>query len=134
MAEIITLKNGEDICVGFKDEALEILEIIEEHLGMQFRNFVDGYIIRENVMGNVANCTDLIDSNLRAMEDRNEIISNVANDLLDCLRKNDDLNSAYEELYDYAEKIKNESENIQGNIDDANKYNDEVIDQFIFGL
>ena len=129
MAEIITLKNGEDICVGFKDEALEILEIIEEHLGRQFRNFVDEYIIRENVMDNVANNTDLIDSNLRAMEDRNEIISDIADDLLDCLKENDDLNSAYEELYDYAEKIKNESENIQGNIDDANKYNDEVIDQ-----
>ena len=129
MAKIITLKNGEDICVGFKDEALEILEIIEEHLGWQFRNFVDEYIIRENVMDNVANNTDLIDSNLRAMEDRNEIITDTADDLLDCLKENDDLNSAYEELYDYAEKIKNESENIQGNIDDANKYNDEVIDQ-----
>lgn len=129
MAEIITLKNGEDICVGFKDEALEILEIIEEHLGRQFRNLVNEYIIRENVMDNVANNTDLIDSNLRAMEDRNEIITDTADDLLDCLRKNDDLNSAYEELYDYAEKIKNESENIQGNIDDANRYNDEVIDQ-----
>ena len=129
MAKIITLKNGEDICVGFKDEALEILEIIEEHLGWQFRNFVDEYIIGENVMDNVANNTDLIDNNLRVMEDRNEIISDTANDLLDCLKKNDDLNSAYEELYDYAEKIKNESENIQGNIDDANKYNDEVIDQ-----
>lgn len=129
MAEIITLKNGEDICVGFKDEALEILEIIEEHLGRQFRNLVNEYIIRENVMDNVANNTDLIDSNLRAMEDRNEIITDTADDLLDCLRKNDDLNSAYEELYDYAEKIKNESENIQGNIDDTNRYNDEVIDQ-----
>lgn len=129
MAEIITLKNGEDICVGFKDEALEILEIIEEHLGRQFRNLVNEYIIRENVMDNVANNTDLIDSNLRAMEDRNEIITDAVDDLLDCLKENDDLNSAYEELYDYAEKIKNESENIQGNIDDANKYNDEVIDQ-----
>lgn len=129
MAEIITLKNGEDICVGFKDEALEILEIIEEHLGRQFRNLVNEYIIRENVMDNVANNTDFIDSNLRAMEDRNEIITDTADNLLNCLKENDDLNSVYEELYDYAEKIKNESENIQGNIDDANKYNDEVIDQ-----